>query len=131
MIGPRPGEVNREYAAGIATALANGWRPELERLERIKKFEHMQRADYQESWAWVHYMLHGSPETKGILLDYLHDLRKESDPAPLSQRLHQDQPEYAVRFLSYAATVNSTQMLAAEPHVLPGRAELPGRSSVR
>lgn len=131
VIGPRPGEVNREYAAGLTTVMANGWRPDLERLERIKKFEQMQRADYQESWAWVHYMLHSSPETKGILLDYLHDLRDDSDPVPLSGRLRQDRPEYAVRFLNYAATLNSTQMLAAEPHPLPGRAELPGRSSVQ
>jgi hypothetical protein len=124
VIGPRPGEVNREYAAALTTALANGWRPDLERLERIRKFEHMQRADYQEAWAWVHHMLHSSPETRSILLDYLHDLREEPDPVPLSERLKQDQPEYALRFLNYAATLNSTPMLAAEPRALPGRAEL-------
>lgn len=114
VIGSEPGEVNREYALRLSAALANGWRPDLERLERIEKFEQMQRTDYQEAWAWVHFMLHSTPEAREALLGFLQDLRSNGKPLPLSSRLQQGQSEYAMRFLNYLATLPRLPAVAAE-----------------
>lgn len=119
VIGPEPGDVNRDYAVRLSAALANGWRPDLERLERIEKFEQMQRTDYQEAWAWVHFMLHSTPETREALLAYLHDLRSEKTPATLSVRLRQVQTEYAMRFLNYVATLQAPAV-AEQPRTAQG-----------
>ena len=53
----------------------------------------MHRADYREAWAWVHYMLHSSPETRQVLLNYLHELRTNPKPGPLHERLLADTPD--------------------------------------
>lgn len=110
--GPRPGTVNREYAVRLAGALANGWRPDLSRLEAMDKFEQMQRTDYQEAWAWMHYLLHSSPETRDVLVGYLHDLRTEARPAPLSTRLKKALPQFEPRFLSYVGSLHSLPEVA-------------------
>jgi hypothetical protein len=102
--------LNREHASELAVILANGWRPDMRRLEQIEKFEQMQRIDYQESWAWVHFMLHGTPEARDALLSYLADLRHESGPTALSQRLADAEPQVADRFLAYLATVETRRL---------------------
>jgi hypothetical protein len=59
----------------------------LSRLEQITKIEDLHPAEYQESWAWVHLMLHGPPEVKGVLLQYLQRLRTTDKPGPLQPNL--------------------------------------------
>ena len=105
--GGIPGKVNLEHAQLLATSLQNGWRPDLDRLESLEKVEHMHRADYRESWAWVHYMLHSSPETRQVLLNYLHELRTNPKPGPLHERLLADTPDADRRLLNYVATMNT------------------------
>lgn len=105
--GPTPGQVNPEYAERLATAITNGWQPDMERLERLEKVEQMQRADYREAWAWVHFMLHSSPDTRQILLSYLQDLRADPDPEELSKRLARDVPQLNQRLLSYLSSLNT------------------------
>src|SRR6185295_4846704 len=90
-----------------ATALSNGWRPNLDRLEGLEKVEEMQRPDYRESWAWVHFMLHGSPDARAVLLNYLQDLRTDPHPGPLHSRLQADSPDCDMRLVSYVAGINS------------------------
>ncbi|MCH8829358.1 MAG: DUF1570 domain-containing protein [Planctomycetes bacterium] len=109
--GPRPGSVNSDYAHRLAASLANGWRPDLRRLEKIEKFSQLQYADYQESWAWVHFMLHSSPETRDVLLSYLHDLRTQRQPVPLSKRLAGILIKPQERFISYIASLRMTHAL--------------------
>lgn len=107
--GPEPGEINREYADQLSSAVANGWRPDLHRLERLEQFSQMQRVDYQEAWAWVHFLLHSTPEARRVLLAYLQDLRTNPKPTALSARLQREQPEFATRFLNYLATLESSR----------------------
>jgi len=85
--GPSPGQVNREYATKLAAEVQSGWSPSLQRLEQLEKVEQMQRADYRESWAWVHFLLHGSPESKQVLVDYLQELRSGRPATQLSSRV--------------------------------------------
>lgn len=102
--GPDPG-LNPEYAQRIAQAIEQGWRPNIRRLEDLENVREMNRDDYQESWAWVHFMMHGSPDGKMVLLSYLQELRENSSPGRLSDRLHAELPDVESRLLSYLSTM--------------------------
>jgi hypothetical protein len=106
--GPRPGGMNTDYPHQLAVAVANGWRPDIDRLEQVEEFAQLRRIDYQESWAWVHYLLHASPETRQELLAYISDLRDSTRPPALSDRIATVEPGYPARFLGYVATMNSS-----------------------
>jgi Protein of unknown function (DUF1570) len=108
--GAGPAPLNREHADELATVLANGWRPDMRRLEHIEKFEQMQRIDYQEAWAWVHFMLHGTPEARAALLAYVGELRSLSQPVPLSQRLQEMHPQVDERFMAYVGTLGMQRL---------------------
>ena len=72
----------------------------------------MQRVHYQEAWAWVHFMLHSSDGTRQVLLDYLHDLRTNSHPTPLSKRLRRHLPSFEQRFLAHVSTLQTPQLFS-------------------
>jgi hypothetical protein len=61
--------------------------PDLDRLERMTEVAQMTRPEYREAWAWVHLMLHSTPEAKAALTAYLQQLRENRTPGPLSQKL--------------------------------------------
>jgi hypothetical protein len=50
-------------------------KPNLARLEKLDEFQQMTPADYAEAWAWVHLLMNGHRQPKGILVRYLQDLR--------------------------------------------------------
>lgn len=64
-----------------------GFQPDLARLEKIGQVKQMEKAEYREAWAWVHFLLRGSPEGRTALLAYLQTLRDEANPGPLLPRL--------------------------------------------
>lgn len=111
--GPRPGTVNTEYAGRIAASLANGWTPNLRKLEQMEDFSQMQHIHYQEAWAWVHFLLHHSDQSRQILLGYLNDLRTHRRPASLSERLRRDLPGFEQQFVAYVAGLQTPQLLPA------------------
>lgn len=100
-----PHGLNRDYVTRLSTSLGNGWKPDLDRLEQLESVAQMQKADYLESWAWVHFMLHESDDTRLVLLDHLHALRDNSQPGLLSQRLRSNIPGADARFLAYASSL--------------------------
>uniref|UniRef100_A0A7C4LJN8 DUF1570 domain-containing protein n=1 Tax=Schlesneria paludicola TaxID=360056 RepID=A0A7C4LJN8_9PLAN len=104
---------NREYVARMSHLLANGWRPDLNRLEQLESVSQMQKADYFEAWAWVHFLLHESDDSRGVLLDYLRALRENPRPGRLSARLRSTIPHADERFLAYAATLGKTVATAS------------------
>ncbi|WP_088253852.1 hypothetical protein [Fimbriiglobus ruber] len=63
--------------------------PDLARLENIGKVAQMEKPEYREAWAWVHFMLRGDPKAKAALLEYLDQLRTNPNPGPLLPRLAQ------------------------------------------
>ena len=105
--GEEPGQIQPDAVQRLATAMSNGWHPDLERLEKLEKVEQMQRADYREAWAWMHFCLHSSEDTRQILLTYLQDLHASPTPEPLSVRIARDYPEHGERFRAYVATLQS------------------------
>jgi hypothetical protein len=70
----------------------------LARLEKLTEVEQMKPPEYREAWAWVHLMLHSTPEAKGVLLKYLQQLRTNPHPGPLQPNLTAllDAPEKAL-----------------------------------
>lgn len=101
VVTPQTPPINLSSVKQLATAKRKGWKPGLERLESLKEVSQMSQGDYQESWAWVHFMLHGAPETKAVLLSYLDDLRSSSDPGSLQKRLQVVVPALDEHFLAY------------------------------
>ena len=104
-----PNAMHRDYPRQLSTAISNGWQPDLERLESLQEVAQMQRADYQESWAWVHFLLHGSDDSRQVLLDYLQELRDNPHPPLLSTRLDHTLPHARSRYLTYVSSLNTIQ----------------------
>ena len=98
----QPTGMNREYAMNLAAGIATGWKPGLDRLESLEAVDQMQKSDYQESWAWVHFMLQHSDDSREVLTNYLRELRTTSQPGPLSTRLRAAIPVADRRFLIHA-----------------------------
>lgn len=73
----------------VETLRKAGTRFDLDRLEKLEEVNQMSPAEYRESWAWVHLMLHSNPQAKQALLAYLQDLRVNPNPGPLRPRLAQ------------------------------------------
>ncbi len=101
--GDEVGGVNREHTTELAAAIANGWEPDMSRLESITEFSDLQRMDYQESWAWVHFMLDSGPDSRQVLIDYLHELRSRGTTDSLSDRLSELFPNKSDRLRAYVA----------------------------
>lgn len=110
--GAITGNVNTEYAKELSESIASGWRPDVTRLEAIKEFSNMDRVDYQEAWAWVHFMLHHSPDTRSTLIEFVSELRENPNPRYLSERLTDIHPSFRDRFVSYVATMGSLPVVA-------------------
>jgi hypothetical protein len=112
--GPRPGNIQPDYVHRLNLAVQNGWRPDLTRLEALDKIELMHRAEYRESWGWVHFMLHSSPETRQVLLEYVSELQNDRNPEPISTRLAREIPVCEARMLSYLAGLNTYSPVAGQ-----------------
>ena len=80
------------------------FKPDLARLETLKDVSQMNPPEYHESWAWVHLMLRGRPESKKVLLDYLHQLCVTPNAPPLGPALARALPapdEELIRHLEH------------------------------
>lgn len=82
------------YLKSLKRSILFRWRPNLQRLEVLEELSDMQDDEYRESWAWVHFMLHGPPEVRQVLSDYLDDIRQGDATTPLSSRLAVVAPNY-------------------------------------
>ena len=91
--------LNQTQLAWLASHLEQGdWQPDVRRLERLESSFDMGQAEYAESWAWVHFLLHSGPEHRALLQGYLEQLRRDGTADPLSQWLGRAvaQPEAAL-----------------------------------
>ncbi|HBT77549.1 MAG TPA: hypothetical protein DEB39_11660 [Planctomycetaceae bacterium] len=59
------------YMKPIARNNMFGIIPNMERLEKLEHIGDMGPKEYRDSWAWVHFMVHFSPETHHLLAGYL------------------------------------------------------------
>ena len=59
----------------------------------------MGQREYRDSWAWVHFMLHGPQAARTELVGFLTDLENHVPPDPLSQRLGRSIPDVEQQFV--------------------------------
>jgi hypothetical protein len=101
--GPERGAPHKAHLRYLQRARAEGWNPSLYQLEQLSDFQKMTQRDYAEARGWVHYMLHGPPEAKQTLLDYVAELQTKSIPTPLMGRLEKAVPSYYNDMVAHVA----------------------------
>jgi hypothetical protein len=80
--------VHAAHVAHLQGRLIEGtWRPDLGRMESLVSAGEMSQDHYAEAWCWTHWLLRTTPQRRRILQDYLADLRRDVQTAPLSARL--------------------------------------------
>jgi hypothetical protein len=94
----------------LSQARTEGWNPGLFRLEQITDFRALSQRDYAESWAWVHFLLHATPASRQVLLDYLQTLASTRTPGKLLNKLEAAIPSWALDFENY-----TDQLIASAP----------------
>jgi hypothetical protein len=94
-------------------ALRNGevlrdgpFRGDLARLERLSTVNDMGRPEYQEAWAWVHFMLRGNGKARQVLLDHLQALRATPTPGSLLTKLTAALGDPNPLLLAYLSTLD-------------------------
>lgn len=100
---PQRKGVNLAHVSKLRGGSDGPLHPNLSRLEQLSKVEDMHPAEYQESWAWVHLMLHSTPEAKAVLLQYLQRLRTTEKPGPLQPSLAAVLPDAEEALLNHLA----------------------------
>ena len=86
--------VNRPHVQQLLMLLmTQGRRPNMARLEAMTAVADMRQEDYAESWAWVQWLLHTSPERRTLLQQYLQSLRSQAVYAPLSAAVKAATPD--------------------------------------
>ena len=78
---------NHPHLGSLKRAMFFGWRPSLQRLEGLRDLTEMGSREYQESWAWAHFMLHGPSEVRTALTGYVETIQRGEFAGPLSERL--------------------------------------------
>ncbi|REJ97283.1 MAG: hypothetical protein DWQ34_02465 [Planctomycetota bacterium] len=96
--------INIDHAEGLATMVANGWQPDLKRMEQLEDVSEMQRADYQEAWAWAHFLLSESDSGRELLLAYMEELQSPAPPPSLADRIKAEFPSPEERLTAYIST---------------------------
>ena len=97
--------VNTDHVDRLRLALRNGWRPDMPRLESLQTVDQMSRADYQEAWAWVHFLMHESMASRDLLMEYLHALPDHDTAPPLSEMVTQKWPIAQERMVAHLSTL--------------------------
>ena len=100
--------INADHMKRLSIAMANGWTPDLTRLERLETVDQMQRADYQEAWAWVHFLMHESAGGRDLLLGYLHALPQTESPGSLADEVRANWPAAEARLTAYLGTLKAS-----------------------
>ncbi len=86
---------------GVRWGARFGRAPSLDDLESRESLDQMDRGDYRNSWAWVHFMLHGPPEAREELKAFLADIHASTPPGQLSQRLRRRLPDLEREFVDH------------------------------
>lgn len=89
------------HLAKVKWSVRLGQKSAMERLEQLRGLEQMGPSEYRQSWAWVHFMLHGSPDAHDELVRFLADIRAHVPPGQLSERLHRRIPNLEKKFAEH------------------------------
>jgi hypothetical protein len=75
--------------------------PEISSLEDIGDLADMSAAHYREAWSWVHFLMHESEQSRGVLVRFLEDIQSGFPPGPLSRRVAAEMPDYRARYVKH------------------------------
>lgn len=89
------------YLIGITWNARFGAVPSLQKLEQLTDIKQMGQRQYRDAWAWVHFLLHASPEGKAELAAYLADIARGASPGKLSDRLERRFEHPTKRFAAH------------------------------
>ena len=89
------------HLSSLRRSIRFGWRPEIAQLEAAEDLADMGADEYREAWAWAHFMLHGPPEVRQVLSDYLVDIQSGEEAGLLSERLVEAMPQAEIRLVEH------------------------------
>jgi len=89
------------HLKSIQTQLRKNRVPAIEQLEKLGDLAEMNAAHYRDSWAWVHFMLHGPPAARRALQDFLQQIEAHVPPGDLSLRLRRAVPDLERQFVAH------------------------------
>ncbi len=110
--------VNASHVEYFRRAIqAGSFKPDMARLESLTQVKQMGSPEYREAWAWVHFMLHSTPEAKRVLRNYLAQLKTNPNPGALAPRLAElfPSPEEALKKHLLELDVPESAALAPTP----------------
>lgn len=81
--------------------LRQGYEPSLSLLERLSPRQSLKSRDYCQSWAWVHFLLHGGADLQAELVQFLADLRADRPAGYLGHRLADGRGDLERRFRTH------------------------------
>lgn len=84
--------LNQPHVDELTRRIAEGWRPNIERLETLNRVSDMRQEDYAEAWAWTYWLLATDPARRDVLCRYLADIRGPHSPGRLSERVRAMDP---------------------------------------
>lgn len=96
--------VNNSHLESI---VKGSFSPDLARLEGLGKVAQMEKAEYREAWAWVHYLLRSTPENRKLLIDYLNTMLTTSEPAQLLPKLKESSTEPEANLVDHLARLKA------------------------
>ncbi len=88
-------------SASIRWKARMGWTPSLKELEAIPSAAEMTEDQYQQSWAWIDFLLNESEESRACLNSYLQIIVRGEAPGPFSDHLATNLPDSKNRMNSY------------------------------
>ena len=89
------------HLSSLKRSILFGWRPHIDKLEAAEDLADMGAEEYREAWAWAHFMLHGPPEVRQVLSDYLFDIQSGEVAGLLSERLAEAVPQAEIRLVEH------------------------------
>jgi hypothetical protein len=106
---PENHDASQRHLEQIRLTNGDDRKPDLAHLEELNQVQQMTPAEYREAWAWVHLILHGNPEAKGVLIGYLQQLRTNPSPGPLTPRLAAVFPDLQDAFQRHLALLDQNR----------------------
>jgi hypothetical protein len=85
-------------------AVKFGWKPDIKELDAVVEQRRFGGSEYRESWAWVHFLLHESQQSRKVLLSYLKDINRGVAPGLLSERVLKEMPNAEARLVRHLDT---------------------------
>ena len=96
-VPPAERATKHPHRRSLAFAIPFGWRPQLAQLEEKSELKDFAGSDYRDAWGVTHFLLHGPPEARQLLSNYLAAISAGQAPGRLSERLAVAVPNYEER----------------------------------